>query len=864
MSGYAKHRHYAVGDKVNKLNPNTWNVLRLDGRWYLCDPNFGSYKRPENHKHWREIGKFHKEKKIDNKRSSGFDEAYFITNAEEFIYDHFPFEPKYQLLARKVTEEEYENMIFAKGELFRGKIRILSHPRCLIHANQSRNEICFGTEANVPVNFSYRLDLDTNTNINKELMTSIVNETFKVERYLVMFQDKKNDLLIIRLRLPQTAQYRLRIFVRIFGDSAPNFLWMCDYKIIYNKKNSIFKPPFPQTYRKELGHTYRALDFNFSNMLPLLGMFYCYEDFVEIRFDGNDLTHEFYTKIHSEKYSETELKKYCISTFENELGVIRFYFPSIGEYSINIFAKVRKILPKEKPSIFSGISWFVKKYKPEEKIFDSVTSYIVTCKKTPEYTLIFPKNDEYTIGRQDSFFQLNLQTEKYFLSFQEISKSFSFKVFKKNSCQFQLQFFWYDKLYNEHDMTQYSFYKNSKYDCQFFLNFPLPGLYKFIIFSKLLNSTEKYELAYSSYYLVPEINNDTFEFPIMFDRWKISETNKILQPFRKLYTKQTVLFQIEGFKADEIFAIRENDREKYNFIKTNNTWNACINTGNYPCNLTIKAHIYKNTKIDTQLLQYKIFKNPDIDHFMINNKVKENASITNGIDENFGKNSLQPTSEQPEVDNEIETSISNESMTEEEKTVEIEENQKDRSEDFVEIEKENDRKNIYNGQHNKPDLQKEKVEIESIQDQNQINDNENPSDEINEMSNKQNKETGDEIRSLKGDTANKDDKITNNVEENVNVSDNVSISSQDQADDLKQEANFTNMPNVFFEKKKDENIPETTADWTLQLTDFAYISEYMEGSSDSEIETDLEIQVCFIIISSFKYFYLFKKCLPFL
>lgn len=142
VKGYAKHRRYMVGDDIEKIGINQWNILRLDGKWYLCDPNFGSHYQPITEKKWRTINRFDREnERVNESKVYGFNKTYFITNPEEFIYNHFPINPKYQLLARKVTLEEYGAMVYAKVNFFRAKLRIVTHPRCIFPADHSRNEI---------------------------------------------------------------------------------------------------------------------------------------------------------------------------------------------------------------------------------------------------------------------------------------------------------------------------------------------------------------------------------------------------------------------------------------------------------------------------------------------------------------------------------------------------------------------------------------------------------------------------------------------------------------------------------------------------------------------------------------------------
>lgn len=106
VEGYYK---YILGtfDKNNRdMYKSSWNIVKLDGFWYFCDPIFGSIEN---------LQKIMKNNSNLNSENMyiilDLNELHFLMDPRIFIFEHFPFESKYQLLARKVNFEEFCQLI---------------------------------------------------------------------------------------------------------------------------------------------------------------------------------------------------------------------------------------------------------------------------------------------------------------------------------------------------------------------------------------------------------------------------------------------------------------------------------------------------------------------------------------------------------------------------------------------------------------------------------------------------------------------------------------------------------------------------------------------------------------------------------
>ncbi|CAD5126628.1 DgyrCDS14712 [Dimorphilus gyrociliatus] len=95
---------------------------------------------------------------------------------------------KHQLLARTVTLQEFEEMAYLRPAFFEHKLGIISHPKCTVFAEQSRNEILIGTDKEFPVIFAYTIFISDETVLDTGLVQDIKKETIDPSLYITIFQ----------------------------------------------------------------------------------------------------------------------------------------------------------------------------------------------------------------------------------------------------------------------------------------------------------------------------------------------------------------------------------------------------------------------------------------------------------------------------------------------------------------------------------------------------------------------------------------------------------------------------------------------------------------------------------------------------
>lgn len=117
ISGYGKGYSYLPGNKLSGPSNHAWNAVRINGSWYLIDSTWGAGFVDEQ-------GKFVRE----------FDGHYFMTPPSEFVYDHLPEDPSWQLLGKHVSKSEFEGLVHVKARFFNYGLEIGSPAQATFEA----------------------------------------------------------------------------------------------------------------------------------------------------------------------------------------------------------------------------------------------------------------------------------------------------------------------------------------------------------------------------------------------------------------------------------------------------------------------------------------------------------------------------------------------------------------------------------------------------------------------------------------------------------------------------------------------------------------------------------------------------------
>lgn len=237
ISGYSKGYSYSV-HQTDSIN-HAWNAVKIDGQWQLLDATWGA-------------GYLDAKRKRFVRR---FQAHYFLTPPEQFIYDHFPKNSKWQLLPSPVSKSEYDQWVYLRPAFFHYGLAIGSHSQGMINTN---NQLTVTLRAPADVGLSAKLFRDNraldrmHTSIQKQAPQQTIHVTF-----------------------PQPGEYILRVFAKRLEEPG-NFRWALDYRIIVSDGMLADKIPVApeQTFidagLKVASHPYRLIETDKQVMVTIL------------------------------------------------------------------------------------------------------------------------------------------------------------------------------------------------------------------------------------------------------------------------------------------------------------------------------------------------------------------------------------------------------------------------------------------------------------------------------------------------------------------------------------------------------------------------------------------------------------------
>ncbi|MEJ5298144.1 MAG: transglutaminase domain-containing protein, partial [Armatimonadota bacterium] len=192
IGGYSKGYHYRAGGALSLKPDHAWNAVKIGGVWRLVDCTWGSGYLDDS-------GRFHRL----------FNGHYFMTPPEEFIFDHFPEDPRWQLLARPLSREEYQQLVMVRPPFFRYGLRPVSHRQAEIRL-RGPGSVTMGAPENVA------------------LMARLYSGDTEVAGTPVFVRRSSNAEVLINP--PAAGAYRLRLFAKSCDSSDP-YEWAAEYSI---------------------------------------------------------------------------------------------------------------------------------------------------------------------------------------------------------------------------------------------------------------------------------------------------------------------------------------------------------------------------------------------------------------------------------------------------------------------------------------------------------------------------------------------------------------------------------------------------------------------------------------------------------
>ncbi len=178
IDGYAKGLGYSAGSPMTQANSHEWNAIKTDGNWLLVDCAWGA-------------GAIDRSQYV-----SDFDDHFFLTPPEEFIYDHWPNDPKWQLIDKPISRDQFEAMPVVRSPFFRNGMKLTN------------------TSASIQVDDSFVMSISAPADV---LILPRLIQSGRTEKSLAIGQREDGDYKIYAA-LPRAGTYLLQVYVKRADD----------------------------------------------------------------------------------------------------------------------------------------------------------------------------------------------------------------------------------------------------------------------------------------------------------------------------------------------------------------------------------------------------------------------------------------------------------------------------------------------------------------------------------------------------------------------------------------------------------------------------------------------------------------------
>lgn len=193
ISGFTKGYSYHTRGRLGLVD-HAWNAVKIDGQWQLLDSTWGAgYLDGRKKRFVRE-----------------FEPHYFLPDPAAFIFDHYPDDPRWQLLKNPISKQQFAKLAYLRPAFFKSALELISHPQETLQ-----------TAGNLTITLRAPKD--------SYISALLVQGEQNLPRSLVKLE-RQGDLYRITPTFPQNGDYRLRIFTKR-GIQARTFDWALDYKI---------------------------------------------------------------------------------------------------------------------------------------------------------------------------------------------------------------------------------------------------------------------------------------------------------------------------------------------------------------------------------------------------------------------------------------------------------------------------------------------------------------------------------------------------------------------------------------------------------------------------------------------------------
>ena len=340
MHGIIRDQSYVPGEDLEKFR-GCWVSALVNQSWWVVDPVVNGSNGSDNINSNMAIQRDHLELGVPigavdshQRPNKGIDG--FFKNPEEFIFNYLPDTDYWQLLARPVSKNEFNDMAVLGDGFFKLQMKLINQEKSTIRVDSESVLISLGFPDKSLVQFEYTLQECKDGRTESEI-TAIDGKTVSLERFVFLEINREKSQVNIRVQFPQTGSYIFRLHGH--GESSPDTLYICSYRLIYSHPKC--SQPLPYSSRQEWGP---GVDTNKLGLVPVshkTGEIIVDKKVTQIAFhDKRKLQFKYELRQDGKVENRDDIRVSFLRNNEEDIVFVLDMEPAItGIFTLNLFAK---------------------------------------------------------------------------------------------------------------------------------------------------------------------------------------------------------------------------------------------------------------------------------------------------------------------------------------------------------------------------------------------------------------------------------------------------------------------------------------------------------------------------------------------
>jgi len=583
VEGYAKHSEYQPGDDAGDAKfESRWTTILIDGCWHLADVQWCSkHVSGVDPGEWILLDYNRKEptevKEQGREINYEYNESYFLTNPEQFIYSHFPKEPMWQLLTRPVSLEEFTQMAKLDSHFFEFQLRLKSHKRCVETAPDGFIKLDLEIPPDAVYEFMYRLWMSTKGNKDASKYRDKELKPF-------VFMEVHDGTLSCTIEFPVAGRFKLELFCndKIVSDT---YFPVCTY-VINAEKAKNDAGHYPTNSRPQWGPSHDLEAVGLKPITHKRGMIQLETGEMEMSFSAERDVNVI-PKLHSNTRDADSMKGFIVHWAEHGKICLKMKFPEADVYVLNLYAKEKG----DRASDF----------------LPNVCSYLISTDRPAADASPFFIKGSGQLGANDNFDELCMKAVSQPSAYVEAPENgqMDFIFNTPFPCDLLVDMFLCgDK--TERNMEGFTFVDKNFDKATVKSRFPEKGNYTMKIYAKEKSKEGSYQLVFVYFIVVNQPMINCYQFPKAYSCW--TDGCELWEPElgKPLYVDETVPFAVKVPDANDVIVVHPAGGWTRLTKDDQLVWRGSVNTGTEDGKEIQLCALFSNESKHSVLLEFKV------------------------------------------------------------------------------------------------------------------------------------------------------------------------------------------------------------------------------------------------------------------